>query len=226
MTARARSFQHLCTLALAGGVAVLGLAVAGCGGAAKAPSVASLGTTSTSSTSGASTAPGTAAGDGAVGSFGSATSGGGNTGAMRMVGGSVQELTKFASCMRRNGVPSFPDPNAQGQITANIDPGSAQFQKAQQVCRKLMPNGGTPSPAQQEQARHYALLFSACMRSHGEPNFPDPQFGSGGSVRLRISAGSGIDPSSPQFQAAQKACQSDSPGKNLGPPSGAVGPKG
>ncbi len=90
-----------------------------------------------------------------------------------------------------------------------------------------MPRGGTPSPAQQEQARRYALAFSACMRSHGEPDFPDPQFGSGGSVRLKIDAGSGIDPSSPQFQAAQNACQSDLPGKNLGAPSsGAVGPKG
>ena len=143
-----------------------------------------------------------------------------------MVGGSVQQLTRFASCMRRNGVPSFPDPNAQGQISANIDPGAAQFQQAQQACRKLMPHGAPPSPAQQEQARRSALALSACMRSHGEPNFPDPQFGSGDSVRLKISAGSGIDPSSPQFQAAQKACQSDFPGKNLGPPSGAVGAKG
>jgi hypothetical protein len=129
--------------------------------------------------------------------------------------------------MRRNGVPSFPDPNAQGQISANIDPGSAQFEQAQQACRKLMPHGGTPSPAQQEQSRRSALAFSACMRSHGEPKFPDPQFGSGGSVRLKISVGSGVDPGSPQFQAAQKACQSDLPGKNPGaPPSGAVGPKG
>ncbi len=96
---------------------------------------------------------------------------------MSMVGGSVQQMTKFAACMRKNGEPSFPDPNAQGQITVNIDPGSAQFQKAQQACRKLLPNGGAPSPAQQAKARRASLAFSACMRSHGEPNFPDPQFG-------------------------------------------------
>jgi hypothetical protein len=47
-----------------------------------------------------------------------------------------------------------------------------------------------------------AVAFAACMRSHGVPRFPDP--GSNG----RTSLGNGIDPSSPQFQAAQKACQS------------------
>jgi hypothetical protein len=47
------------------------------------------------------------------------------------------------------------------------------------------------------------------MRSHGVPNFPDPQF-SGGGVRI---GGTGLDPNSPQFTAAQKACQSKLPGK-------------
>ena len=47
-----------------------------------------------------------------------------------------------------------------------------------------------------------AVAFAACMRSHAVPEFPDP--GSNGHTSL----GNGIDPSSPQFQAAQKACQS------------------
>jgi hypothetical protein len=46
------------------------------------------------------------------------------------------------------------------------------------------------------------VAYAACMRSHGVPGFPDP--GRSG----RFSLGSSIDPSSPQFQAAQKACQS------------------
>jgi hypothetical protein len=137
-----------------------------------------------------------------------------------MAGGSVSQMTKFASCMRSHGVPGFPDPNAQGAISVSsasgIDPGSQQFQHAQQACQKLLPNGGQPSPAQQAQMRTQALAFSACMRSHGVPNFPDPQFSSGGRVTMKLTAGSGgsgIDPSSPQFQAAQKACQKDLPGK-------------
>ena len=47
-----------------------------------------------------------------------------------------------------------------------------------------------------------ADAFAACMRSRGVPEFPDP--GRNGHTSL----GNGIDPSSPQFQAAQKACQS------------------
>jgi hypothetical protein len=52
--------------------------------------------------------------------------------------------------------------------------------------------------------------FSACMRSHGVPNFPDPD--AQGRLRLQGGPGTGINPNSPQFQAAQKACQKLLPG--------------
>jgi hypothetical protein len=139
-------------------------------------------------------------------------------------------MMQFAACMRSHGVPNFPDPNAQGVISGNsssgLDPSSPQFQQAQQACAKDLPNGGTPSPAQQAQMRHQALAFSACMRAHGVPKFPDPQFGSGGRVTMRIDASSGIDPRSPQFQAAQKACQSLLPGKAGATSRGAAGQAG
>jgi hypothetical protein len=51
-----------------------------------------------------------------------------------------------------------------------------------------------------------ALRYSACMRTHGEPNMPDPTF-SGQHATLDITPNSGVDPSSPQFTAANKACQ-------------------
>lgn len=125
-------------------------------------------------------------------------------------------MTKFASCMRSHGVPNFPDPSAQGGISITpsmgIDPGSAQFQAAQSACQKDLPQGTAPSPAQQAKMQAAALKFSACMRSHGEPNFPDPTFTNDG-IALKIDARSGIDPSSPQFQNAQQACQKDLPGK-------------
>jgi hypothetical protein len=44
------------------------------------------------------------------------------------------------------------------------------------------------------------LAFANCMRRHGEPDFPDPS--SNGVFSLN-----GIDPNSPQYQTAQKACQ-------------------
>jgi hypothetical protein len=54
------------------------------------------------------------------------------------------------------------------------------------------------------------------MRSHGVPNFPDPN-GSGPSVQL-LGSSSGINPQSPAFQSAQTSCQRLLPGG--GPSSG------
>jgi hypothetical protein len=51
------------------------------------------------------------------------------------------------------------------------------------------------------------LAFSNCMRSHGEPAFPDP-LPTGGYPRT----GSGVDrlnPKSPQFASAMSACRSE-----------------
>lgn len=48
-----------------------------------------------------------------------------------------------------------------------------------------------------------ALRYSACMRSHGVPKFPDPSSGGG----FEFSPGSGVDPSSPAVKTAQATCQ-------------------
>jgi hypothetical protein len=136
-----------------------------------------------------------------------------------------QQMVAFAQCMRSHGVPAFPEP-VDGRIAlgggpgSGLDPGSAQFRAAEKACRKLMPNGGEPSPQQRAQMQERALKFSACMRSHGVPNFPEPSF-EGNGVRLTLKAGSGIDPRSPQFQAAQQACRSF-----FGPPGGKGAPGG
>ena len=147
------------------------------------------------------------------------------------------KLVEYAKCMRANGVPQFPEPveggiQLKGGPGGSLNPESSQFKAAEEKCHTLMPEGGKPSPQQQKQAEERALRFSACMRSHGEPNFPEPEFQAGG-VRLHVKAGpGGIDPRSPQFQAAQKACQAyfGAPGAKggpLGPPPGAAkGPPG
>ena len=130
----------------------------------------------------------------------------------------VPDGAKFAGCMRAHGVKNFPDPGSQGLIqigpSSGIDPSSPTFQAAQSACRKLLPNGGQPSPQQVAKMQHQALAFSACMRSHGLPDFPDPTFTAHG-IRMAIRGGPGSDlnPQSPAFQAAQKACQSKLPGK-------------
>jgi hypothetical protein len=183
----------------------LGLTGAACGGSPGSPSVAGAGSTTTNSSSSLSPPSG--------GSTSSGSGKGGSGSSLTMAGGNAATMRKFASCMRSHGVPSFPDPNANGSVTLNgVNPQSPSFTRAQNACKKYSPNGGRPpSAAQQAAAQAAALKFSACMRSHGVPKFPDPQF-SAGRTSLQIGRNSGIDPSSPTFQAAQKACQKNLPG--------------
>jgi len=54
---------------------------------------------------------------------------------------------------------------------------------------------------------HRALAYVTCMRTHGEPNMPDPTNQGDGHVNININASSGIDPTSPRFTAASRACQ-------------------
>jgi hypothetical protein len=62
--------------------------------------------------------------------------------------------------------------------------------------------GSSSKPGRDSAGAPAPVKFSACMRAHGVPNFPDP--GSGGGIS--ISSGSGINPASPAFQDAQKKC--------------------
>jgi len=50
-----------------------------------------------------------------------------------------------------------------------------------------------------------ALAYVACMRTHGEPNMPELTV-NGSGVHISASAGSGFDPNTPQYTAANKAC--------------------
>jgi hypothetical protein len=177
---------------------LLTLALAGCGGSSS-PGVAHVGAASASSPSGGSS--------------------GGTPESNETSAAAQQKMVKFAECMRTHGEPEFPEPT-EGHIAIHNqnghgpDPESSQFKAAEKACSKYAPSKVAPSPAQQAKMQESALKFSECMRHHGVPNFPDPKFSSGGGgVRVTLKAGGagGLDPSSPQFQAAQKACQSNLP---------------
>ena len=209
-------------LAVVAALVVVGILVAGCGGGGKSPDVANLSTSSTSSSHSSSSSSSSEVGGGtALGAGGpSSGSGGPPRSGFAIATGNPQKALKLAECMRAHGVANFPDPNGQGVIQGSgIDPNSAGFQKAQQTCAKDLGFGaGTRSPAQIAQAEAAALAFSKCMRSHGLSDFPDPQFSSGGGIRISIhssagSANTGLDPNSPIFQKAQKACGSLLPGR-------------
>jgi hypothetical protein len=210
------------------------LLVAGCGGSTD-PGVAKLGTAAASSTS---TAAGSEAPGGVAPGGASASSGGGNQGgeqhseaAIAGPGGpeAQKKMVAFARCIRSHGVPDFPEPTEgrlliKGNSKNGLNPGSPQFRAAMKACHSLAP-APKISPQQSAAMQAQALKFSACMRSHGVPDFPDPKF-EGDGVQLQIKRGSGIDPQSTQFQAAQKACQGDLPGPKNAPGAAQAGPEG
>jgi hypothetical protein len=196
---------------LAGGSALL---LAACGGAPSDAAVAHLGTTTTQApkTHGSDPRRVSSSGPSGGGAGSSGSSGGGGQ-QFAMAGGNQGQMLAYSQCMQTHGVPNFPEPNSQGVVQGSgVNPSSPGFQKASKTCRHLLPNGGQPTPAQQAQAMAQALKFSECMRAHGLSDFPDPQSGPGGGIAIRIRAGQGqgssdLNPQSPQFQAAQKACQ-------------------
>jgi len=170
-------------------VAVAGLALwtTACSGRPATPGVATL--TAAAST-GASTAPAAVA--------------------------ATPDAMKYAECMRAHGVPDFPDPvNGGFEINnttpgSDLDPSSSRFVAADAACKALSPEGHAGGGTVDPQLQAKALAYSACMRSHGVPGYPDPVF-VGGSIRETVRAGSGADPTSPLFIAAQNACQSLQP---------------
>jgi hypothetical protein len=125
----------------------------------------------------------------------------------------------FVQCMRSHGVPNLPDPNGRGgfQIPDSINPASPAFQAAQATCKSRMPGGGPPAHASEQQKQHL-IETAQCMRRHGVPDFPDPvtrptppanaqdySFAEGvGDLWLLVPIT--IDPNSPAFRQAAKAC--------------------
>jgi hypothetical protein len=141
----------------AAGLASVALAVAGCGGSSS-PGVAHL-----SSGKGAPSA--SPEGDGS---------------STESKASPEQAMLAFAKCMRSNGVPNFPDPNAGGGAVVRIPTGgntaAPLFKAAQAKCQKLLPGGGLPgsgSPPSAQTLAHW-LKVSQCMRKHGVSGFPDP----------------------------------------------------
>jgi hypothetical protein len=126
----------------------------------------------------------------------------------------------FSECMRSHGVSGFPDPSSGGGINldgTNINPASPAFRGAQATCRKLLPGGGPPAHAS-EQQREQLFATSRCMRSHGVSGFPDPVISKtppGNPQAYSIAEGTGdlwllvpstISVNSPAFRQAAKTC--------------------
>ncbi|WP_433299242.1 hypothetical protein ACQP2F_45670 [Actinoplanes sp. CA-030573] len=131
---------------------------------------------------------------------------------------------KFAQCMRDNGVTNFPDPDADGELTADgvannssVDTSTPTWQKAMDACRDLEPAGftGHKRTAAQQQS---ALKFAQCMRDNGIKDFPDPE-PDGALIdtnRIPSAAGRGAK-EIPGFEAASTKCKDFAAGALDGP---------
>jgi hypothetical protein len=67
-------------------------------------------------------------------------------------------------------------------------------------------------------ARSEGVAYASCMRSHGVPNFPDPQVSEapGGGVRVKQAAPVGALEDNPRVRSALQACRSLLPGGGPG----------
>lgn len=177
-------FANARVLVLVTVLALLAFAAAGCGGS-KSPAVASLETTASAGTT-------------------TSTSGAGTT---------TPSRNAFATCMGSHGFEATLGSAATagsrtlsvfGVQFSGVDPSSPQFQSAMQTCQKLLPGGGPPALTPAEQAAHAKGManFASCMRKNGVPSFPDPN----GQGMFTPSSLEQLQPSSPLFQTAYKAC--------------------
>ena len=203
--------------------------IAGCGGSSGTPPVANVASSTTSTSSAASAGAATTSGSSSAttsSSSSAAGNGAADSGPSSPAALDSQALA-YARCMRANGVPKFPDPQAGGgfqfQKGGGVDPSSPLFEAAQAKCQKLMPMGGLTPGAQTHpspQALTQMVHVAQCMRRRGISNFPDPRTSIPSNPRAAV-GGTGvisnidgvvlvfpgtIDEQSPAFTRAAAAC--------------------
>jgi len=112
----------------------------------------------------------------------------------------------YSRCMRENGLPAFPDADAEGRILiplGSVNPDSAEFREAGEACRHLAPEGwgeATTGPGDAE----VMLEFARCMRENGVDDYPDPDPNSGVQI---FGPDSKLDPNDPKVKAALESCK-------------------
>jgi hypothetical protein len=94
--------------------------------------------------------------------------------------------------------------------TSSNSSGSSSSQSGSSSASSSSSQSGSASPDSQ------AVAYSACVRAHGVPNFPDPKVTTNGNeVKVAI----GVNPSisgNPHFNSAQQACRKLLPGGGPG----------
>jgi hypothetical protein len=133
-------------------------------------------------------------------------------------------FASFAACLSNNGVklPAGTDSHSALSLKG-VDTKSATYRRALQACIPVVnsalkaatskhPGAASPSapssrpalPPVKVPASVTAIMtrFTACMRAHGVPGFPEPK---GASFNL---SGTNIDPHTPAYKSAEASCTS------------------
>ncbi len=119
---------------------------------------------------------------------------------------SEEQLLAFAKCMREQGI-DFPDPVDDGTGLVRFGPeGDFDPQKLQDAhgeCAPLLPDeGGELDPETAAALQDAMVEYAACMRDQGI-DMPDP---TDGGLLIDAREGDSLDPASPEFKAADRAC--------------------
>jgi len=145
-----------------------------------------------------------------------ACSGGSHSSSTSPAHRTAQAMNVFAQCMRSHGQKNFYYANPQsvansstslfslghGYFVTGVTPQSPEFQSALASCKHLLPPA--PNRTVTKQQLDQDLKFVACIRAHGFPSYPEPDVQNGQLVQKPLPGS--IDTSSPQFEAALKAC--------------------
>ena len=155
------------------------LLAAACGGNSTPSSVATLGSSTTSTTVA-----------GAVGNSGAPPT-----------PRQLQALTVYAACVRKHGIPHFPDPPYGNGELSRLGFTKALLGAANKACHAdALAAGVVPDQAAIQQHLNQMLATAQCMRANGVSNFPDPN--SSG----QFQGGSNININTPKYIAAAKRC--------------------
>jgi hypothetical protein len=125
-----------------------------------------------------------------------------------------QQALAYAQCIRANGVPTFPDPQRDGNritVSGGQELNTPQGKKAAEACRDKEPQHDTNAGGSNVDPDKLTAWMK-CMRAQ-LPKWPDAQVNNGTiTIQLR---GTGLKGDSPEFENARKACESKYPGGNL-----------
>ncbi|HTW06468.1 MAG TPA: hypothetical protein VME46_03105 [Acidimicrobiales bacterium] len=89
--------------------------------------------------------------------------------------------------------------------------GVAGLGQAETATTRSSAPAGSGSPGQSGPTEVQLLEYAKCIRSHGVSDFPDPAPVAGGGYAFRVQPDANPRSPTPQFQAAENACEKDVP---------------